>query len=286
MRRVVLLLLSEMRVKQWTKNLLIYSALLFNGKLFCAKDFMINSAVFFAFCMTASGIYIINDIIDINKDRYNPQKCTRPIAAGKLGIMSALVCSFTALILGLAVALAVNTPCFMLVLSYVVINLLYSFWLKNVVIIDVMIIAYGFLARAAAGAAAMNVKMTAWFLICIMFLSLFLALGKRRYELIQIGNKTVPDGREVLKYYSLTLIDHMINIVTSAMIMSYALFAMENKEMAFTIPVVLYGVFYYLYVVHVKNGGGSPDEELYKEKPILMTVFVYVAYVIAARNLY
>ena len=280
------MLLSEMRVKQWTKNLLIYSALLFNGKLFYAKDFMINSAVFFAFCMCASGIYIINDILDLNKDKHNPQKCSRPIAAGTLGIIPALICSFMALILGLTVALAVNIPCFILLLSYVMLNVFYSLWLKHVVIIDVMIIAYGFVVRAAAGAVAMGVKMTAWFLICIMFLSLFLAFGKRRYELIQVGNNTISDAREVMKYYSLNLIDHMINIVTSAMIMSYALFAMENKEMVFTIPVVLYGVFYYLYVVHVKNGGGSPDEELYREKPILITVFVYVVYVIAVRNLY
>ena len=286
MSKLALLLLSEMRVKQWTKNILVYAALIFNGRFFYVKDFLINSAVFFAFCMSASGIYIINDIRDIDKDRHNPKKCNRPLAAGTLGITPALVCSFTDLILGLAIAFAVNVPCFLLLLSYVVLNLLYTFWLKNVVIIDVMIIAYGFVVRAAAGAAATNVEMTAWFLICIMFLSLFLAFGKRRYELIQAGSKTIPEGREVLKYYSLTLIDHMINIVTSAMIMSYALFAMENREMAFTIPIVLYGVFYYMYVVHVKNGGGSPDEELYKELPILMTVIVYVAYVIAARNLY
>ena len=161
--------------------------------------------------------------------------------------------------------------------------------MKRVVIIDVMIIAYGFVARAVCGAAASGVNMTAWFLLCVMFLSLLLALGKRRYELVELHSSKISEGREVLRYYSLEMIDHMMSIVTSGLIMSYALFTMDNSTrnnyaMALTIPLVVYGIFYYFYIVHVKHGGGSPDEALYKEKPILLTVIIYVAYVIWIRN--
>ena len=274
-----------MRVKQWTKNLLVYAAPLFNGSLFHPSDFIPVSWTFFAFSMAASGIYIINDIHDLPKDKLNPRKNTRPIAAGTLGISPARVCSAVCLLLGMGTALAVNTHCFCLLVSYVAANILYTLRLKRAVIIDVMIIAYGFVVRAVIGAAASGVKMTAWFLLCVMFLSLFLALGKRRCELLELTEAVIPEGREVLKHYNLALIDHMINVVTSALIMCYALFTVDNHEMAFTIPVVLYGVFYYLYVIHVKRGGGSPDEELYREKPILLTAIIYILFIVFTRNL-
>ena len=285
MKRTIVLLLSEMRVKQWTKNLLVYAAPLFNGSLFHPVDFMLTSLTFFAFSMTASGIYIINDIHDFPKDRLNPRKKSRPIAAGSLAVSSALVCSAVCLLLGMGTALAVNTRCFGLLVSYVVVNILYTLRLKRAVIIDVMIIAYGFVVRAVAGAAASGVKMTSWFVLCVMFLSLFLALGKRRCELLELTESVIPEGREVLKHYSLELLDHMINVVTSALIMCYALFTADNREMFFTIPLVLYGVFYYLYVIHIKHGGGSPDEELYREKPILITAVIYILFIVFTRNL-
>ena len=284
MKRKASLLLSEMRPKQWTKNLLVCSAPLFNGSMFQRRIFVRTASAFIAFCLAAASIYIINDIYDLPKDRLNPAKLTRPIAAGTLGIKSALAGSLACMVLGLAAALALNASCFALLLSYLAVNLLYTIKLKHVVIVDVMIIAYGFVARAVAGALASGVKLTSWFLLCVMFLSLFLALGKRRSELLDVQEARIAEGRDVLKFYTLELLDVMINVVTSAMIMSYALFAAENREMGLTIPVVLYGVFYYLYVLHVKRGGGSPDEALYKERPILFTVLVYVVYVAAVRS--
>ncbi len=289
--KTVMLFLSEMRVKQWTKNFLVYAAPMFNGTLFTPSVFAITTAAFFAFSMAGSGIYIINDIYDLDKDRLNPSKCHRPLASGKIGVAPALACSIMCLILGIAVSLAVNMHCFYILASYVLINLLYTVKLKHVVIIDVMIIAYGFVARAVYGAEASGVKMTTWFILCVMFLSLFLALGKRRHELAELQNHKISEGRDVLKFYSLGLIDNMMNITTSGLIMSYALFTMDsstrnNQAMAMTIPIVTYGIFYYLYVVHVKNEGGSPDEALYKEKPILFTVAVYALFVMAVRNIF
>ena len=152
-----------------------------------------------------------------------------------------------------------------------------------------MIIAYGFVARAIIGAVATEINMTAWFILCIMFLSLFLALSKRRHELTELKELRLKTGREVLKFYTIELIDQMTNIVTSCIIISYALFTMDattknNNAMALTVPLVLYGIFYYLYIVRVKNSGGSPDKTLYLEKPILLTVSIYLIYVILVRN--
>ena len=286
MTRKFVLTLREMRVKQWTKNLLVYSAPLFNGSLFTPSKLITSSAVFISFCLASSGIYIINDIIDRDKDRLNPEKCSRPLASGELSAACALAFSVMLAVSSLALSFFISREYFCILSSYLVLNVLYSLKLKNIVIIDVMSVAYGFVARAAAGAVACGVEMTAWFILCVMFLSLFLALGKRRYEL---AGEKFREGREVLKDYSLDLIDRMMNITTSAVIMSYALFTMDSatknsRAMSLTIPLVLYGIFYYLYVVHVKNGGGSPDESLYREKPILITVTVYVLYVIAVRN--
>lgn len=289
MRDRFMLFLSEMRVKQWTKNFLVYAAPMFNGTLFNPSDFTVTSAVFFAFCMSGSGIYIINDVYDIDKDRLNPSKCSRPLAAGKIAVAPALACSAISLLAGFAVSLTVNISCFCILASYVLINILYTLRLKHAVIIDVMIIAYGFVARAVCGAAASGVKMTTWFVMCVMFLSLFLALGKRRCELAELQSEKIPEGRDVLKYYSIELIDHLMNITTSGLIMSYALFTMDSstrnsQAMAVTIPIVVYGIFYYLYIVHVKKGGGSPDEELYKEKPILAAVVIYVLMILFIRS--
>lgn len=287
MKRKVILMLREMRVKQWTKNLLVYSALLFNGNLFTPSKFIKSSVVFISFCFASSGIYIINDIIDRDKDRLNPEKCSRPVASGEVGVVYALAFSVMLVALSLALSSFISREYSCILLSYLALNVLYSLKLKNIVIIDVMAVAYGFVARAVAGAVSCGIYMTEWFILCVMFLSLFLALGKRRYEL---ACKKFREGREVLKDYSIDLIDRMMNITTSAVIMSYALFTMDSttkdsRAMSLTIPLVLYGIFYYLYFVHVKHGGGSPDEALYREKSILITVIVYVIYIVIIRNL-
>lgn len=286
MKIKIILMLREMRTKQWTKNLLVYSAPLFNGSLFTPSNFIMSTKVFISFCLVSSSIYIINDIFDMDKDRLNPEKCSRPLASGELSAGFALVFSLMLIMFSLVFSFSLSREYFCILLSYIVLNILYAMKLKNIVIIDVMSVAYGFVARAVAGAVSCGVYMTAWFLLCVMFLSLFLALGKRRYEL---AGEKFRESREVLKDYSIDLIDRMMNITTSAVIMCYALFTMDSntknsRAMSLTIPLVLYGIFYYLYVLHVKNGGGSPDESLYREKPILITVAVYVLYVIAVRN--
>lgn len=283
-------IIQEMRIKQWTKNLLVYAAIIFAGELLNQANFFIVTNIFFSFCLVSSGVYFINDIIDIDIDRLNPKKQKRPIALGKISIKLGGCVSIALFLAGLCLAYHINIATFFILISYVFINLLYTLYLKNIVIIDVMIIAYGFVARAFVGAIAINKPMTMWFMLCVMFLSLFLALGKRRHELWSLQKNHLQVAREVLQYYSIELIDQLMTIVTSAIILCYALFAMDEKTknnivMIATIPLVIYGVFYYLYVVRVKHSGGTPDEALYKEKSILITVLLYIVSIVVVRNI-
>ena len=281
---------QEMRPWQWTKNMLVYAALLFSGTLFAEDKFILTTAAFMAFCLASSGVYFVNDIADVEKDRLNPKKCKRPIAAGKINIS---VAYFLAVILfagGCLISYALNENCFFLLAAYILINIGYTFRLKHVVIIDVMIIAAGFVLRAIMGAVVIGLNMTIWFLLCVMFLSLFLALGKRRHELAAVEDSSLVEGRKVLQFYSLELIDQLMTIVTAALLICYALFTVDSntqnhESMVITIPLALYGMFYYLYVVRVKNGGGAPDEALYKEKPILMIVLLYFISIVFIRNM-
>lgn len=281
---------QEMRPWQWTKNMLVYAALLFSGTLFAEDKFILTTAAFMAFCLASSGVYFVNDIADVEKDRLNPKKCKRPIAAGKINIP---VAYFLAVILfagGCLISYALNENCFFLLAAYILMNIGYTFRLKHVVIIDVMIIAAGFVLRAIMGAVVIGLNMTIWFLLCVMFLSLFLALGKRRHELAAVEDSSLVEGRKVLQFYSLELIDQLMTIVTAALLICYALFTVDSntqnhESMVITIPLALYGMFYYLYVVRVKNGGGAPDEALYKEKPILMIVLLYFISIVFIRNM-
>lgn len=272
-----------MRLKQWTKNFFVYAALLFNGTLFDAEKFLNVTIIFAAFCLLSSSVYFFNDIFDFESDRINPAKKNRPIAAGAISISQGYFFAALLFLASMFLSYNLNFECFCLLISYAVINFFYTVKLKNFMIVDVMIIAYGFVARAMAGAVAAGIFLTEWFILCVMFLSIFLALGKRRHELINVANS----GRKVLKSYSVELIDQMTTITSAAIIVCYALFALntpDKSKMIFTIPLVLYGIFYYLYLLRVKNRGGAPDVVLYKEKPILAVVLIYVAAVIFIRN--
>ena len=173
-------ILLEMRIKQWTKNLFVYAAILFHGELFNFDYFVTVSIIFIAFSLTASGIYFVNDILDIERDKLNPKKCQRPIASNAISKSLGYFCACALINFGLFISYSINNICFFLMLSYVILNLLYSTWLKHFIIIDVMIISYGFIIRTVIGAVAVDINMTTWFILCVMFLSLFLALGKRR----------------------------------------------------------------------------------------------------------
>lgn len=268
-------LIRELRPKQWTKNILVFASAMFSGKFLDVMTFFHAVLAFISFSLMASTIYIINDIVDIEKDRNHPDKCKRPIASGAVSPKLAGITAVILFLCSLAVAYYLNKGLALVVLFYFVLNLLYSLKLKHVVIIDVMIIAAGFVLRAVAGALAVNGILTSWFVLCTLLLSLFLALGKRRHEL-QLFQEDPSKRRKVLDFYSEKLLDQLMAIVTGLVIMFYAMYAAtEAPLMMYTIPFVLYGVFRYYYLVHMEGAGGKPEEVLLTDKHILITVILF-----------
>jgi 4-hydroxybenzoate polyprenyltransferase len=278
-RRVILLkpLIDQLRPKQWTKCLLIFAAPVFSEKFLEIDMMVMTVTAFFCFAFTASTVYIINDIMDVEKDRLHPEKSKRPIASGALSIRAAISFGILLLVLSLITAYWI-TPIFAgILLFYLVKNILYCIWLKHVVIIDVMIIAVGFVLRGFSGAVVVDVGVTSWFILCTMLLALFLALGKRRHEL-RLLNGDKARQRKVLEHYSLQFLDQLISIVTAAAIITYSLYTAntdENAYMMWTIPFVIYGIFRYLYLVNMKQEGGSPERVLLEDKHILLTVILF-----------
>lgn len=275
-----------LRPKQWTKNLLVLSALLFSITSVSLAQISEGFTAFFLFCLGSGSIYILNDFVDRDADRLHPQKCRRPMASGELD-------PYAGLFMGIVLAIGTCVYAFTLrqsfgwvLVAYLLINITYSFKIKNVVLLDIMAIAFGFVLRAVGGGLAIGVRLTPWFLLCTLLLALFLAIGKRRHELRLLEENKVLH-RPVLLQYSTELLDTLSGIVTTATIMSYALYTFTSGkpvELMLTIPLVIYGIFRYLYLIHIKGQGGAPEKILLEEKPILLTVLLYGATVLVILN--
>ncbi|KAA8754373.1 decaprenyl-phosphate phosphoribosyltransferase [Paenibacillus sp. UASWS1643] len=271
-----------LRPKQWTKNLLLFAALLFSFEEIRAETILATLLGFILFSLVAGCVYILNDFVDRDRDRQHPVKKYRPMASGQVNPSHALLFGIILLILSVGTAFMMNPLFGVLCIVYFMLNVSYSFVLKHLVILDMMTIAAGFVLRAIAGGVLIHVPFTPWFLICTMLLSLFLAIGKRRNELTLLEGNT-GSHRKVLDNYSITLLDQFNTIVTTATIISYSLFTFTSDRtihLMWTIPLVIYGMFRYLYLIHMKNQGGSPDRVLFEDKPILITVMLYVISVV------
>lgn len=279
---VLLLLLLQMRPKQWTKNLLVFAAPLFS--LSKINSEMIYSSIlgFFLFCLVSGCVYILNDFVDREADRKHPEKRHRPMASGALNAKIAICFGVVVLITSLLVAFRIN-PLFLLTLAlYFLLNVAYSFRLKHVVIIDVMIIASGFVLRAIGGGLVIGVNFTPWFLLCTLLLALFLAINKRKHELELLESKK-GSHRKVLESYSSEFLNQLSAIVTTATIISYSMFTFTSEHsihLMWTIPMVIYGMFRYLYLIHIEKQGGSPEKVLLEDKHILVTVVLYALTVV------
>lgn len=223
----------------------------------------------------------MNDLVDLEKDRKHPLKSTRPLASGKLPPAVAVFATFTLLTIAVPLSFATSFQFGIAVASYVVLMLAYSFGLKHIVLIDVFAIAAGFVIRAVAGAVAISVPISPWLYVCTVLGSLLIALGKRRHELILL-NDGASRHRRILDEYSPAMLDQMVGIVTATTIMAYSLYTFSaenlprNNTMMLTIPFVLYGAFRYLYLIHVKNAGGTPEEMILKDRPLLLDVVLWV----------
>ncbi|WP_026011149.1 decaprenyl-phosphate phosphoribosyltransferase [Paenibacillus sp. OSY-SE] len=280
---VLKLLFTQLRPKQWTKNLLVFAALLFSLKAVDLSAFIRSLAAFFLFSFVSGCVYIINDYADREADRIHPVKKNRPMASGALNPALALWFGGVLLAASLVASYFINPLLTVLLVVYFILNVSYSFKLKHMVILDIMVIASGFVLRAIAGGLAIFVHLTPWFLLCTMLLSLFLAIGKRRHELFLLEDQK-GSHRKVLENYSFALLDQLTGIVATATIISYSLFtftAGRTVYLMWTIPLVIYGIFRYLYLVHIENKGGAPDRMLLEDKHILVTVILYVISVVA-----
>jgi 4-hydroxybenzoate polyprenyltransferase len=281
------LLLVSLRPEQWTKNLLVLAGVVFGGRLLEPPAVAIALAAFAIFCALSGAVYLFNDVADRDADQNHPLKRGRPIASGQLSATSAVTAGVVLGITGLATAFSIGTQFGIVAAAYVSAQILYSFGLKHVVIVDVLMIAAGFVLRAIAGAVAVNVPIGHWLLVCTTLLALFLALSKRRHELTLLA-EGATDHRRILEEYSPYLLDQMIGVVTSSTLIAYTVYATSSDtaarlgtaKLGLTIPFVLYGIFRYLYLVHQKSGGGSPARMLLADRPLLGCVALWAASVV------
>ena len=279
-------LLKTMRPRQWPKNVFIFAALVFDKQLFVLASFLNTLAGFALFCLISSSVYIFNDLADVEADRQHPEKKNRPIASGKLPLGAAWVAGIllvaVAVIFGFLLA-----PRFAGVLAvYFLINLAYSKWLKHVPILDVLIIAAGFVLRVGAGVTLIHVeRFSPWLYVVMTLLALFLGFGKRRAELALLAHGA-GSHRKVLDGYTLPLLDQYIMIVSGTTIVAYSLYTFSapnvpaNHSMMLTIPFVVYTIFRYLYLIEVKQAGGAPEEVLLSDRPFQAAMFLWALTVV------
>lgn len=270
-----------MRPKQWTKNIFVFGALVFDKKLFVPEHFFSTLAACVMFCLLSSMVYIINDLGDIEKDRQHPVKRNRPLASGRLKPATAAGVAAGILVVLLPLAFFLDVGFGVVAVAYLVNNLLYTYWLKNVVIVDVMSIAAGFVLRVGAGAAVIPIaRFSPWIYVCMTLLALFMGFGKRRHELALLAGDA-NNHRRVLDDYSLTFLDEIMGVVTASIVMAYAIYTFSaeglpsNHSMMLTVPFVLYAVFRYLYLIHVRGEGGAPEEILLNDRPFLLAVTLW-----------
>jgi 4-hydroxybenzoate polyprenyltransferase len=279
--------LLSLRPEQWTKNLLVFGALALSKHLFEAAPFVRTVAAFLLLCGISGAVYLLNDVVDVDRDRLHPRKRLRPVASGALPIPTAVAFSVGLSAACLAGSLALGARFALCLTSYFLLNVLYSFKLKNLVILDVLALSLGFPLRAVAGAVAIAVRISDWLLICTLLLALFLALAKRRHELVSL-NDGAAKHRAILVEYSPYLLDQMISVVTASCVTAYAFYttAPETVEkfrtdrLVWTLPFVLYGIFRYLYLVHQKEQGGSPTDILLTDRPLLLDVALWAVTIV------
>ena len=275
-------LIVAARPKQWIKNILLFLPLLFSKQIFDLSRFINTLLGFLIFCLVASAIYLLNDVKDRGEDRKHPIKCLRPVAAGLLPVSLAMASGIGLAVLGLGFSYFLKQNFFYIVGAYILLQILYTYILKNMVILDVFCVAAGFFIRVIAGGLVSEVSISHWLIICTILLSLFLALAKRRHEQVLLGENAV-NHRKIIKEYSPYLLDQMIGVVTATTLISYILYTVSAETVSkfhthgllATVPFVLYGIFRYLYLVHQRQLGGSPEIILLTDKPLLVNTILW-----------
>src|SRR5688500_5396680 len=272
-------LVVALRPRQWTKNLLLFAGIVFAAEVADPGRWARALAAFAVYCAASSAAYLVNDLRDLASDRLHPVKRRRPIARGELSARAAALAAAGLGVLAVALAAALGPAGLAFLAGFVALQGIYTLGLKHVVLIDVMAISSLFVVRAAAGADAVDVRISPWLLVCTALLALFLALGKRRGELVLVGAERTP-GRPVLEGYSLALVDQLVTVVAAATVIAYAVYALtahDTQALAWTIPFVVFGIFRYLLLLHRTSAGEEPENTLVTDVPILVTVALWAA---------
>lgn len=286
-RHPVAAVVHSLRPDQWTKNLIVFAGLIFGQRLLDAPAVGTAVFAFVVFCGLSSAMYLVNDLIDRHEDRQHPTKRYRPIASGALSTGRAVAGAIVLVGASLAASFAISWNLGVVAVVFVGLLGAYSRFLKHLVILDVLAIAAGFVIRAVGGAVAVNVPISQWLLVCTVLLALFLGLSKRRHELVLLGDLAAGHRRS-LAQYSPQLLDQLISIVAAATLVSYAFYTVEpvtvekfgTDQLTWTLPVPIYGIFRYLYLVHRERGGGSPAEMLLRDRPLLACVTGWAAAIV------
>ena len=284
-------LLRALRPQQWIKNLFVFAPLIFSQNVLNRALVLRAGLAFLAFCLISSAVYLLNDLRDIEEDRQHPLKVQRPLASGRLKRSAAVAPLAIIAPAGFLVALLVNRSFVFIALGYFALQIAYTLWLKHVVILDVFVVAAGFLLRVVAGGFAIHVYLSSWLLICTTLLALFLAMGKRRHEIVLMEGRAASH-RPILKEYNTYLLDQMISVVTASTLLAYCLYTISEETVAkfgtrnliFTVPFVLYGIFRYLYLIHQKAEGGTPESLIIRDKPLLVAIALWIGVAAAVLN--
>lgn len=275
-------LIRSLRPRQWTKNFFVFAGIVFSLNFFQAALLLKVVYAFVIFCFLSSSIYLINDVKDAESDRKHPTKKLRPIASGQLSPIFALCLSAVLAIITLSAAFALNAPFAMVCLSYFLLMVLYTFLLRDIVILDVFSIAAGFVLRAAAGVVVIAVELSPWLIICTILLALFIALGKRKHELVTL--EAAVEHRKILDEYNPQLLDQLISAVAGSTVMAYTLYTLwpetiakfKTHNLVYSVPFVLYGIFRYLYLIYQKEKGGKPEEILLTDIPLMIDIALWI----------
>lgn len=284
-------LFRALRPPQWIKNLFVYAPLIFSQNVLNQALVLRATLAFLAFCLISSAVYLLNDLRDIEEDRQHPLKAHRPLASGRLKRSTAVAALAIIAPAGFLVALLVNRSFVFIALGYFALQIAYTLWLKHVVILDIFVVASGFLLRVVAGGFAIRVYLSSWLLICTTLLALFLAMGKRRHEIVLMEGRAASH-RPILKEYNIYLLDQMISVVTASTLLAYCLYTISEETVAkfgtrnliFTVPFVLYGIFRYLYLIHQKAEGGTPESLIIRDKPLLVAIALWIGVAAAVLN--
>ncbi len=280
-------LILLLRPAHWVKNVFVLAPLVFAQKLTDSEAVHLALLAFVAFCLASSAVYVFNDIRDRAEDRLHPLKRNRPLAAGTVSVQLAAVLAIALAAGALAIAVGLGTGFLLVLTAYLVLNQLYSLGLKHVVILDVMMVSLGFVLRVIAGGLAIDVQVSAWLLLCTFFVALFLAFSKRRHELMLLASDA-SGQRPVLSHYSAAFLDQMINVVTASTVVSYAMYSISpetvekfhTQRLIYTIPMVLFGIFRYLYLIYQKQTGRNPTEAILRDVPFLINIVIWALAVV------